>query len=130
MRTIATLNLPASTSGIWTLAPPWAAPGDVVHAVTTSKPANRVLANLNRRLTIDLLLLDAGPRCARRASSRDWAGTVLRGVPPMLDRERIDAPTAVRAAPEQARSPRTGRFDRRGYSSAGAESSPWSSIWT
>src|ERR671921_340310 len=92
MRTIAMLNLPASTSGIWTLAPPcpepaWQPvaaadepgedpPGAVVHAVATSNPANRVLAILNRPLTMDLLLLDAAPRCARshRSSWRGWAG--------------------------------------------------------
>jgi hypothetical protein len=71
MRTIATLNLPASTSGICTPVPApavqeLAAPvgaldplGDPWHAVATSNPANRVLMKLNRRLTIDLLLLDA-----------------------------------------------------------------------
>jgi hypothetical protein len=71
MRTIATLNLPASISGIWTPVPaaavqPLAAPlgaadppGVAWHAVTTSNPTARVLRNRNRRLTIDLLLLDA-----------------------------------------------------------------------
>src|SRR5215207_6850854 len=126
MSTIATLNLPASTSGIWTLAPPWAAPalqlvaapdaagdppppGVVEHAVTASNPANRVLANLNRRLTIDLLLLDVGPRCARRASSGDCGWPALPGA------SHDVGPGQDRCAERP-----------RAYSSAGAESRPWS----
>src|SRR3954451_24162535 len=69
MRTIATLNLPATTSGTWKLAPPWAAPavqsllplaaaaplpaGVEPHAPTTIVAAATRLARRSRVLVMD-----------------------------------------------------------------------------